>query len=73
MRARSALLAQLAQRAREEGHCTLRASVLATNRRSITMLLRAGFAPIKSEGTIREYQRLLTSADAGEPRACGRS
>lgn len=59
-----ALLAQLAQRAREEGHSALRATVLATNRRSIAMLLRAGFAPIKSQGTLREYQRLLTSADA---------
>lgn len=58
-----ALLARLAERAREEGHSALRATVLATNRRSIAMLLRAGFAPLKIEGTLREYQRLLTRAD----------
>ena len=60
----SALLAQLARRAREEGHSALRATVLATNRRSIAMLLRAGFVPQGSDGTIREYERPLTSADA---------
>jgi RimJ/RimL family protein N-acetyltransferase len=57
-----ALLAQVAQRAREEGHSAIRASVLATNQRSIAMLLRAGFAPLKSQGTLREYELRLTGA-----------
>ena len=58
-----ALLAQLAQRARKEGHSALRASVLATNRRSIAMLIRAGFAPRKTQGTLREHERPLTGAE----------
>ena len=58
-----ALLAQLTQRAREEGHSAIRASVLATNRRSIAMLIRAGFAPRKTQGTLREYERPLTRAE----------
>jgi RimJ/RimL family protein N-acetyltransferase len=58
-----ALLAQLAQRAREEGHSALRATALATNRRSIAMLIRAGFAPLNSQGTLREYELPLTAAE----------
>jgi GNAT superfamily N-acetyltransferase len=57
-----ALLAQLSQRAREEGHSALRATVLATNRRSIAMLIRAGFAPRGGQGTLREYELRLTGA-----------
>jgi len=58
-----ALVAQLAQRALEEGHSAIRALVLATNQRSIAMLLRAGFAPLKSQGTLREYELLLRGAE----------
>lgn len=54
-----ALLAQLAKRAREEGYAALRASVLASNQRSIAMLLRAGFAPRPGSGLLREYELLL--------------
>jgi RimJ/RimL family protein N-acetyltransferase len=54
-----ALLARLVLRAREEGFSTLRATVLATNRRSIAMLLRAGFAPHAGGGTLREYELTL--------------
>lgn len=49
-----ALLAQLAARASEEGYSALRASVLATNRRSIAMLVAAGFAPLTTGGVLRE-------------------
>jgi GNAT superfamily N-acetyltransferase len=56
----SALLAQLAARARENGYSAFRASVLASNRRSIGMLLAAGFAPLPSSGTLREYELALT-------------
>jgi RimJ/RimL family protein N-acetyltransferase len=56
----TALLAQLAARAREEGYSALRASVLASNRRSIAMLIAAGFAPLATGGTLREYQLALT-------------
>ena len=59
-----ALLARLAQRAREEGHSALRASVLAANHRSIAMLLHAGFAPRRSQGSLREYEQPLTRAVA---------
>jgi RimJ/RimL family protein N-acetyltransferase len=59
-----ALLALLARRAREEGHSALRASVLATNQRSIRMLLRAGFTPLKSQGTLREYELPLVGSVA---------
>jgi RimJ/RimL family protein N-acetyltransferase len=54
------LVAQLAARAREEGHSTLRAVVLASNRRSIAMLLHAGFKPRPGSGTLREYELALT-------------
>ena len=55
----TALLKQLAQRARDEGYSALRASVLASNHRSIAMLLRAGFAPISGSGVFRDYERAL--------------
>jgi RimJ/RimL family protein N-acetyltransferase len=45
-----ALLEQLTSRARDEGYSTLRANVLAINRRSINMLRRAGFAPHAGSG-----------------------
>jgi GNAT superfamily N-acetyltransferase len=54
-----ALLEQLASRARDEGYSTLRANVLATNQRSITMLRRAGFAPHAGSGILREYELAL--------------
>lgn len=54
-----ALLLQLAARAREEGYSTLRASVLATNQRSIAMLRRAGFAPHPGGGVMREFTLTL--------------
>lgn len=54
-----ALLEQLSSRARDEGYTTLRATVLATNQRSITMLRRAGFAPHAVEGILREYELAL--------------
>jgi RimJ/RimL family protein N-acetyltransferase len=56
----TALLGQLAARAREEGYSALRASVLATNRRSIAMLLAAGFGPLTTGGVLRVYQLALT-------------
>lgn len=55
----TALLAQLAARARDEGYAALRASVLASNQRSIAMLLAAGFAPLPSGGLLREYELAL--------------
>jgi RimJ/RimL family protein N-acetyltransferase len=55
-----ALLALLTERARDEGYAALRASTLATNRRSIAMLLRAGFRPrAAGTGLMREYERQL--------------
>lgn len=54
-----ALLSKLAARAREEGYATLRASVLATNRRSIAMLRRAGFVPHAGSGIMREFELTL--------------
>ena len=55
-----ALLTQLAARAREEGYSALRASVLASNRRSIAMLLSAGFEPYSRSGILREYELALS-------------
>jgi RimJ/RimL family protein N-acetyltransferase len=54
-----ALLEQLTSRARDEGYSTLRANVLAINRRSINMLRRAGFAPHAGSGILREYELAL--------------
>jgi RimJ/RimL family protein N-acetyltransferase len=54
-----ALLEQLTSRARDEGYSTLRANVLAINRRSINMLRRAGFAPHAGSGIQREYELAL--------------
>jgi RimJ/RimL family protein N-acetyltransferase len=53
------LLAQLGARARDNGYEAFRASVLASNRRSIAMLLAAGFAPLPSSGVLREYELAL--------------
>jgi RimJ/RimL family protein N-acetyltransferase len=53
------LLQQLTSRARDEGYSTLRANVLAINRRSIKMLRRAGFAPHVGSGILREYELAL--------------
>jgi RimJ/RimL family protein N-acetyltransferase len=50
------MLEQLTSRARDGGYSTLRASVLAINRRSINMLRRAGFAPHADSGLPREYE-----------------
>lgn len=61
----SALLVQLAARARDEGYSTFRATVLASNHRSIAMLLAAGFAALPSGGVLREYELPLA-----EPEAC---
>jgi RimJ/RimL family protein N-acetyltransferase len=66
-----ALLARLAERAREEGYSVLRASVLATNQRSIGMLLRAGFAPRGSQGTLREYELGLPAVREASPVRAG--
>lgn len=55
----SALLAALMQRAHDEGHSTLRASVLAANSRSIAMLRRAGFRGRGGAGSLREYELQL--------------
>jgi GNAT superfamily N-acetyltransferase len=60
----TALLAQLAARARDEGYTAFRASVLASNQRSIGMLLAAGFAPLPSGGVLREYELALVEPQA---------
>jgi GNAT superfamily N-acetyltransferase len=64
----TALLAQLAARARDEGYSAFRASVLASNQRVIAMLLAAGFAPFPSGGGLREYELALTQPRAGARR-----
>jgi RimJ/RimL family protein N-acetyltransferase len=61
----TALLVRLAARAREEGYSAFRASVLASNQRSIAMLLAAGFAPRPSGGLLREYELALALPTAG--------
>jgi RimJ/RimL family protein N-acetyltransferase len=50
------MVVRLIEQARDDGLSALRASVLATNKRSIAMLLRTGFAPLPSHGTLREYE-----------------
>jgi RimJ/RimL family protein N-acetyltransferase len=55
----SAMVAQLIEQARDDGFSALRASVLAANKRSVAMLLRAGFSPLPSRGTLREYELQL--------------
>ena len=55
----TALLAELIQRAQEEGHSVLRAHVLAANDRSLAMLRRAGFKGRSGMGTLREYELAL--------------
>jgi GNAT superfamily N-acetyltransferase len=55
----SAMVVQLIEQARDDGFEALRASVLATNRRSVAMLLHTGFAPLPGRGSLREYQLSL--------------
>lgn len=52
-----ALLARLIQRASEEGHLVLRATALASNKRSIAMLRRAGFRARPGSGLLRDFER----------------
>jgi acetyltransferase len=59
------MVVRLIEQARDDGFSALRASVLATNKRSIAMLLRTGFAPLPSHGTLREYELPLQPARAG--------
>ena len=56
------MVMELIAQARNDGFAALRASVLAANRRSIAMLLRTGFAPLPSRGTLREYELPLQPA-----------
>ena len=58
----SALLVELTRRARDEGHATFRAYVLAINSRSIAMLRRAGFVGRGGAGPLREYELGLGGA-----------
>ena len=58
------MVVQLIEQARDDGFSALRATVLATNKRSIAMLLRTGFAPLPSHGTLREYELPLQPARA---------
>ena len=60
----TALLTRLAARARANGYSAFRASVLASNHRSIAMLLTAGFAPLASRGFLREYELALAQPPA---------
>ena len=55
----TAMVVQLIEQARDDRFSALRANVLATNKRSIAMLLRTGFAPLPSRGTLREYELRL--------------
>jgi RimJ/RimL family protein N-acetyltransferase len=55
----SAMVALLIEQARDDGFSALRANVLATNKRSIAMLLRSGFAPRPGHGSLREYELAL--------------
>jgi L-amino acid N-acyltransferase YncA len=60
-----ALLARLIQHAAGEGHTVLRASALATNKRSIAMLRRAGFTVrTGGGGLLREFERPMPGAPA---------
>jgi ribosomal protein S18 acetylase RimI-like enzyme len=69
----TALLARLIERARNEGHPALRATVLAENKASIAMLRRAGFASRSGAGALREFELAVTprapSAALGARRA----
>jgi RimJ/RimL family protein N-acetyltransferase len=56
----TALLARLIQRARDEGHLALHATVLAENTPSIAMLRRAGFASRSGTGFLREFELAFT-------------
>ena len=61
----AALLARLIERARDERHLALQATVLAENAASIAMLRRAGFASRSSAGAMREFE--LASTGRGNP------
>ena len=67
----SALLGEIMERARAEGHSTLRATVLAVNDRSIAMLRKAGFTPRSGGGVLREYE--LPLGRSGLPTASGKN
>jgi GNAT superfamily N-acetyltransferase len=56
----TALLARLIERARDEGHLALHATVLAENRASIAMLRRAGFASRSGTGVLLEFEFAVT-------------
>ena len=56
----STLLAELMQRARDEGHSLLRAHVLAANYRSLALLRRAGFSGRSRAGALREFELVLS-------------
>jgi hypothetical protein len=47
------------QRASDEGHSAVHASVLSVNRRSISMLRRAGFSGRPVAGGLLEYELAL--------------
>ena len=65
----SALLVRLTQRASDEGHSALHASVLAVNRRSIAMLRRAGFRIRAASGVLLEYELALPARQDQRHRA----
>ena len=54
-----ALLGLLAERARAEGHRVMRASVLAANAHSVSMLRKGGFSISGRSGELLEYERAL--------------
>ena len=56
----TALVTELAQRARSAGYARLRAAVLAENNGSIKMLRRAGFTARSGGGMLREYELALS-------------
>jgi len=56
----TALLARLIERARDEGHLALHATVLAENTASIAMLRRAGFASRSGTGALRGFELAVT-------------
>jgi RimJ/RimL family protein N-acetyltransferase len=66
----SVLLARLIARAREQGHHTARASVLAENVRALALVRRMGFRSRASAGIVRELQ--LDLVDWTAPAASGR-
>jgi L-amino acid N-acyltransferase YncA len=57
----TALLARLIERARDEGHLVLHATVLAENRASIAMLRHAGFVSRSGPGVLIEFELVVTT------------